>query len=49
VRNSLILIAITLALFCALSAIFWGVAVSTPHPTPKNAPEAREINWRTWT
>lgn len=37
-RNSLILIAITLALFCALSAIFWGVAMSTPHPIKKAPP-----------
>lgn len=41
-RNSLILIAITLALFCALSAIFWVVAMSTPQPTPK-APPAPQI------
>ena len=40
---------ITAALFCALYGLFWAVAVSTPHPAPKNAPEAREIDWRKWT
>lgn len=41
-RQALILGAITLALFCALSAIFWGVAMSTPHPA-KKAPPAPQI------
>lgn len=40
---------ITAALFCALYALFWVVAVSTPHPALESAPEAREINRRTWT
>ena len=46
-RQALILTAITVALFCALSAIFWGVAMSTPQPV-KKAPPAPEIK-RIWT
>jgi hypothetical protein len=40
---------ITAGLFCGLYALFWVVAVSTPHPAIKSAPEAQETNWRTWT
>lgn len=46
-REPILLTAITLALFCALSAIFYGVAMSTPQPT-KKAPSAPETN-RVWT
>lgn len=41
-RQTILLTAITAALFCALSAIFWGAAMSTPHPT-KKAPPAPQI------
>jgi hypothetical protein len=46
-RQAILLTAITLALFCALSAIFYGVAMSTPQPT-KKAPSAPETK-RVWT
>jgi len=46
-RQTLLLGAITVALFCALSAIFYGVAMSTPQPT-KKAPPAPETK-RIWT
>lgn len=44
-KQALILMAITVALFCALSAIFWGVAMSTPHPVKKAplAPQIRQV------
>ncbi len=44
-KQALLLGAITLALFCALSAIFYGVAMSTPQPTKKAppAPQGRSI------
>ena len=48
-KQTLLALAVTLALFCALYGLFWAVAVSTPHPAPKNAPETREIDWRKWT
>lgn len=37
-RESILLTAITAALFCALSAVFYGVAMSTPQPTKKAPP-----------
>ncbi len=46
-RQTLLLGAITLALFCALSAIFYGAAMSAPQPT-KKAPPAPETK-RIWT
>lgn len=44
-RQALILGAITAALFCALSAVFIGVAASTHHPAKKAppAPQIREV------
>lgn len=44
-RQTILLTVIVAALFCALSAIFWGVARSTPQPTPKAppAPQIRQV------
>ena len=44
-KQSILLTAITAALFCALSAVFIGVAASTPHPAKKAppAPQIREV------
>jgi len=44
-RQAILLTAITLALFCALSALFIDIATSTPTPAPKAppAPETKRI------
>lgn len=46
-RQAILLTAITVALFCALSAIFYGVAMSTPQPI-KKAPPTHQTK-RIWT
>lgn len=46
-RQTILLTVIVAALFCALSAIFWGAAMSTPQPV-KKAPPAPETK-RIWT
>ena len=40
-------LAITVALFCALYALFWALASPTPQPTHKTRPQP-QIQ-RTWT
>ena len=46
-RQAILLTAITLALFCAISAIFYGVAMSTSQPTEKAPPAPQTV--RIWT
>ena len=39
-------LAIAVALFCGLSAIFVGVAASTPYPTKKTSPAPQvRVTW----
>ena len=45
-REPILLTSIVAALFCGLYALFWALAVPTPQPAQKNAPEARPV--RVW-
>ena len=45
-KQTLLALVVTLALFCALYGLFWAVAVSTPQLAPKKPPQ-HEIK-RVW-